>query len=152
MLDAFAINQTSMFANRSASVVLPDYVQVTKTSNDQIDGHFGSQKEFRVEISRTFAAEHDRPADFGIYLVNKLAEKHGLKAKTTNGRAVVAVPPSIKTLEDGQIIQFFNFSIGTKHTVLSMTLTTPPVQKIAPEDRTKINDVINSAISSLSEQ
>ncbi|QSB02845.1 hypothetical protein JWZ98_07905 [Methylomonas sp. EFPC1] len=140
------------FQQESVSVALPDYVQMSKTPADQIVATFGDQDSCKLEVSRTHAAGLEYPEEFGVYLVKKFGEQQGITVEySADGKAIIPVPPLIKQERD-QLFQVFHFTIGTKRSVFTMTLTCPPLQNLPEQEKTRINQIINGVIATLTEE
>ncbi|OAI18090.1 hypothetical protein A1507_10115 [Methylomonas koyamae] len=140
------------FQQESVSVVLPDYVQMSKTPADQIVAAFGDQDSCKLEISRPHAAGLEYPEEFGVYLVKKFGEQQGITVEySADGKAIIPVPPLIKQERD-QLFQVFHFTIGTKRSVFTMTLTCPPLQNLPEREKTRINEIINGVIATITEE
>ncbi|WNB77831.1 hypothetical protein [Methylomonas koyamae] len=140
------------FQQESVSVVLPHYVRISKTPADQIDATFGEDYICRLEISRVHSDGPEYPEEFGVYLVKKFGEQQGITVEySANGKAIIPVPPLIKQERD-QLLQVFHFTIGTKRSVFTMTLTCPPLQNISEQEKTRINQIINGVIATITEE
>ncbi|WFP51581.1 hypothetical protein PL263_06010 [Methylomonas sp. EFPC3] len=140
------------FQQESVSVMLPHYVRISRTPTDQIDATFGENYICRVEISKIHSVGPEYPEEFGVYLVKQSGEKQGMTVNySTEGKAIIPVPPLIKHEHD-QLLQVFHFTIGTKRSVFTMTLTCPPLQNLPEQEKTKINQTINGVIATLTEE
>ncbi|MDT4288325.1 hypothetical protein RO575_02030 [Methylomonas sp. MO1] len=140
------------FQQESVSVVLPNYVRISKTPADQIDATFGEDYICRLEISRVHSDGPEYPEEFGVYLVKQSAAKQGMTVNySADGKAIIPVPPLIKQERD-QFFQVFHFTIGTKRSVFTMTLTCPPLQNLPEQEKTRINEIINGVIATLTEE
>ncbi|MDD1619938.1 MAG: hypothetical protein LUQ11_00540 [Methylococcaceae bacterium] len=144
--------QKVKFQCESVSVILPDYVRVSKTADDQINATFGEGDICRIEISRTMSVGIDHPEEFGVFLAKQFGERQGLTVNyAADGKAVIPALPIVKEIQ-GEHLQFSHFTIGTKRTVFTMTLSCPPVQNLPDRVKTRINEIINGVIATLSEE